>query len=195
MEERKAKIKRETQETAVALEIAIDGSGEFEMTTGLRMFDHLLSQMAQHGCFDMKVSATSHDPHHMVEDVALCLGRVFNQALGDKKGIIRMAHAFVPMDDALVMVAVDVSGRGYAVIEADLGAGAISDLPAPLIIHFLESFALEARLNLHCQVLRGSDDHHKAEALFKALARALDQATKYDPRLQGRVPSTKDILE
>ena len=195
MEERKAKIKRETQETAVALEIVIDGSGEYEMTTGLRMFDHLLSQMAQHGCFDMKVSATSHDPHHMVEDVALCLGRAFNQALGDKKGIVRMGHAFVPMDDVLVMVAVDISGRGYAETEAGFGSDSISDLPASLVMHFLESFAMEARLNLHCQVLRGTDDHHKAEALFKALGRALDQATRYDSRLQGRVPSTKNTLE
>ncbi len=195
MAERAANIKRETQETAIGLELVIDGQGEFEITTGLRMFDHLLAQLAKHGVFDLKASATGTDPHHVVEDVALCLGRVFNQALGKKEGIVRMAHAVVPMDDALALVAVDISGRGYASVEASFDEESIADLPAGLICHFLETFAAEARINLHAQVLRGSNDHHKAEAIFKALGRALDRATQCDDRISGRVPSTKSLID
>ena len=195
MAERKANIRRETQETAVALELAIDGTGEFEMTTGLRMFDHLLSQLAKHGVFNIKVAATGTDPHHLVEDVALCLGRVLNQALGEKQGIVRMAHAMVPMDDALALAAVDIGGRGYAVVEAPFDEANITDLPTNLIRHFLESFACEARINLHVRILAGTDDHHKAEAIFKALGRALDTATRFDDRIRGQVPSTKMVID
>jgi len=195
MSERTATIKRETQETNVSLEFVVDGRSDFEVTTGIRMFDHLLAQLAKHGAFDLKVSATGADPHHLVEDVALCFGRVFNQALGEKQGIVRMAHAMVPMDDALALVAVDIGGRGYAVVEASFDEKNIADLPANLVCHFLETFASEARLNLHAKLFRGSDDHHKAEALFKALARALDGATQFDERIKGRVPSTKGVIE
>jgi imidazoleglycerol-phosphate dehydratase len=195
MVERKANIRRETQETAVALELAIDGTGEFEITTGIRMFDHLLTQLAKHGVFDLKVAATGADPHHLVEDVALCLGRVFNQALGEKQGIVRMSHAVVAMDDALALVAVDVSGRGYAVVEVPFDEANITDLPANLIRHFLETFATEARINLHATILNGTDDHHKVEAAFKALARALDSATRYDDRITGQIPSTKSVID
>jgi len=195
MAERIATIRRETQETNVNLEFAIDGKGDFEITTGIRMFDHLLAQLAQHGAFNLKVSATGADPHHLVEDVALCLGRVFNQALGEKQGIVRMAHAMVPMDDALALVAVDVGGRGYAVVEVPFDEKNIADLPANLICHFLETFASEARINLHAALFRGSNDHHKVEALFKALARVLDGATQFDERIKGRAPSTKGVIE
>ncbi len=195
MADRIATIRRETQETNVNLEFAIDGKGDFEIITGIRMFDHLLAQLAQHGAFDLKVSATGADPHHLVEDVALCLGRVFNQALGGKQGIVRMAHAIVPMDDALSLVAVDIGGRGYAVVGASFDEKNIADLPANLVRHFLETFASEARLNIHATLLQGSNDHHKVEALFKALARALDGATQLDERLKGRSPSTKGIIE
>jgi len=195
MADRIATIRRETQETNVNLEFAIDGKGDFEVTTGIRMFDHLLAQLAQHGAFNLKVSATGADPHHLVEDVALCLGRVFNQALGEKQGIVRMAHAMVPMDDALALVAVDVGGRGYAVVEVPFDEKNIADLPANLICHFLETFASEARINLHVALFRGSNDHHRVEALFKALARALDGATQLDERIKGRAPSTKGIVE
>jgi len=190
-----ATIRRETQETNVNLEFAIDGKGDFEITTGIRMFDHLLAQLAQHGAFDFKVSATGADPHHLVEDVALCVGRGFNQALGEKQGIVRMAHAIVPMDDALALVAVDIGGRGYAVVEASFDEKNIADLPANLVRHFLETFASEARLNIHATLLKGSNDHHKVEALFKALARALDAATQLDERIKGRSPSTKGVIE
>ena len=195
MTERTARISRETKETSVSVELGVDGRGDFEITTGIRMFDHLLAQLAQHGVFNLKVSATGADTHHLVEDVAICLGQAFSQALGKKQGIVRMAHALVPMDDALALVAVDFGGRGYAVVEASFDKENIADLPANLVRHFLEAFASEARLNLHAKVLSGIDDHHKAEALFKALARALDKATQIDERLGGRVPSIKGVIE
>ena len=165
------------------------------MNTGIRMFDHLLSQLAQHGVFDLKVSATGTDQHHLVEDVGISLGKALGEALGEKKGIVRMADVLVPMDDSLAQVVLDISGRGYTVLELDFKDKDISDLATDLIRHFLESFAIEARLNLHARVLYGKNDHHKAEALFKALGRALDQATRIDERISGEVPSTKDLLE
>ena len=195
MAERTATIKRETRETTISVKFVIDGQGESEITTGIRMFDHLLSQLARHGVFDLKISATGDDSHHMVEDVALCLGRAVNQALGDKKGLVRMAQAIVPMDDALSLVAVDAGGRGYAVIEVPFDDKNIAELPSNLVHHFLETFASEARINLHAKLLNGSNDHHKAESLFKALARALDMATQIDERKKDRVPSTKGIIE
>jgi len=195
MSRRIATVKRETNETSVSVEFDIDGTGDFEITTGLRMFDHLLTQLARHGAFNVKAAATGADSHHLVEDVAICLGRAFNEALGEKRGIVRMAHAMVPMDDALALVAVDISGRGYFVAEMSFNDKNMADLPSNLVSHFLESFAAEARLNLHAKIIRGTDDHHKAEATFKALARALDAATRFDPRITGRVPSTKDVID
>jgi imidazoleglycerol-phosphate dehydratase len=159
------------------------------------MFDHLLSQLAQHGRFDLKISATGDDPHHLVEDVAICLGKAFSEALGEKRSIIRMGDASVPMDDALAMVAVDISGRGYTVLELPFSDNDMAGFSTDLIRHFLESFAIEARLNLHTKILYGINDHHKAEALFKALGRALDTATSIDERLSGKLPSTKGFLE
>jgi imidazoleglycerol-phosphate dehydratase len=195
MAERKAKVVRETAETNVKVELNIDGSGQFQITTGIRMFDHLLTQLAQHGVFDIKVSASGPDQHHVAEDVAISLGKAFNQALGRKQGIVRMAHAVVPMDEALAEVAVDVGGRVYSAIEANFSEASIGDLDADLVRHFLDSFASEAKINLHAKVLSGINDHHKAEALFKALGRALDSATRIDERILGRIPSTKEIIE
>ena len=195
MAERKAKVARETAETNVKVELNIDGSGQFQITTGIRMFDHLLTQLAQHGVFDIKVSASGPDQHHVVEDVAISLGKAFDQALGRKQGIVRMAHAVVPMDEALAQVAVDIGGRVYSAVEADFNEASIGDLNADLVRHFLVSVASEARINLHAKVLSGINDHHKAEALFKALARALDAATRFDERILGRIPSTKEIIE
>ena len=177
------------------MELNIDGSGQFQITTGIRMFDHLLTQLAQHGVFDIKISASGPDQHHVVEDVAISLGKAFNQALGDKQGIARMAQAIVPMDEALAVVAVDIGGRVYSVIEADFNEANIGDLDADLVRHFLVSLASEAKINLHAKVLSGINDHHKAEALFKALARALDTATQIDGRIIGRIPSTKEVIE
>jgi imidazoleglycerol-phosphate dehydratase len=195
MAERKATVTRETKETSVKVELNIEGKGQSEITTGIRFFDHMLSQLAQHGIFDIKLSATGPDQHHVVEDVAISLGKAFNQALGDKRGIVRMAHAVVPMDDALALVALDIGGRGYIEFEASFNDTSIEKMSADLIRHFFVSFASEAKLNIHAKVLSGVDDHHKAEALFKALARALDAATRLDERITGRIPSTKDTIE
>jgi imidazoleglycerol-phosphate dehydratase len=195
MTERKATVARETAETNVRVEFNVDGTGQFQITTGIRMFDHLLSHIAQHGVFDIKISASGPDQHHVVEDVAISLGKAFNQALGKKQGIVRMAHAVVPMDEALAEVAVDIGGRVYIVIEVDFNEADVGDLDADLVRHFLVSFASEAKINLHTKVISGINDHHKAEALFKALARALDKATQVDERIAGRVPSTKEVIE
>ena len=192
---RTAVVKRDTNETNISLELNLDGGGRCEMNTGIRMLDHLLSQLAQHGIFDIKISATGSDQHHLVEDVAICLGRAFGEALGEKRGIVRMANATVPMDDALAMVAVDISGRGYTVLELSFSGKDISGLSTDLIRHFLESFAVEGRLNLHAKVAYGTNDHHKAEALLKALGRALDKATRIDERILSELPSTKGLLE
>lgn len=195
MAERKTKVTRETAETNVRVELNIDGCGQFEITTGIRMFDHLLSQLAQHGIFDIKLSASGTDQHHVVEDVAISLGKAFNQSLGEKQGIVRMAYAVVPMDETLAAVAVDIGGRAYSVVEASFAKTNIGELNADLVRHFLVSFASEAKINLHAKVITGINDHHKAEALFKALGRALDSATRIDERIVGRIPSTKEVIE
>ncbi len=195
MSSRLSVVKRETKETNIGLELNIDGSGKCDINTGIKMFDHLLAQVAQHGVFDIKISAAGNDQHHLVEDVAICLGRALGEALGEKRGITRMADAAVPMDDALAMVAVDISGRGYTVLELPFSENDMAGFPTDLIRHFLESFAAEARLNLHARVVYGINDHHKAEALFKALGRALDTATRIDERISGELPSTKGLLE
>ncbi len=195
---RSATVHRETGETAVTVEIDVDGSGKSEVSTGLTMLDHMLAQLARHGVNDLRVeSKATMDPdgHHTVEDVAIALGQAFNEALGEKRGIVRMATASAPLDEALATVTVDISGRGYAVINADFSIEVVGDLLTDLVRHFLETFAREARLNLHADVIRGTNDHHKVECLFKALARALDAATRIDPRVGGAVPSTKGVIE
>ena len=195
MANRTAIIKRDTKETNINLELNIDGSGKWEINTGIQMFDHLLTQVAQHGRLDLKILATGNDPHHVAEDVALCLGKAFGKALEKKEGIIRMANATVPMDDALAMVAVDISGRGYTVLDLPFSGNDMAEFPTDLVRHFLESFAAEARLNLHARLVYGTNDHHKAEALFKALGRALDNATRIDERVSGNLPTTKGLME
>jgi imidazoleglycerol-phosphate dehydratase len=195
MKPRTAIIKRETRETKISLELNLDGGGKWEINTGIKMFDHLLSQLARHGRFDLKISAAGDDQHHVAEDVAICLGKALSQALGEKRGIVRMGDATVPMDDVLAMVAVDISGRGYTVLELPFSGNDMAGFPTDLIRHFLESLAIEARLNLHARILYGTNDHHKAEATFKALGRALDTATAIDKRISGELPSTKGLLE
>jgi len=195
MSERKASITRRTKETSIKVEVNIDGSSKYEITTGILFFDHMLCQLAQHGIFDLKISANGPDQHHVVEDVAITLGRAFNQALGDKQGIVRMSHAIVPMDEAVALVALDISGRGHAIIETAIKEAVISEMHSDLVHHFFVSFAQEARINIHAWVLAGKNYHHKAEALCKALARALDAATRIDPRISGNVPSTKDSID
>jgi len=195
---RTAVINRETTETKVSVELNLDGTGKGEVNTGIGMLDHLLAQLARHGLFGIKIKATGDlevNEHHTVEDVAISLGMAFNQALGERKGIVRMGHALVPMDEALAMVAVDISGRGYAVVEAAFSDIWLGELSTDLIRHFLQSFAIETKLNIHTMLISGTNDHHKAEAIFKALGRALDEATKLDGRIIGEPPSTKGIIE
>ena len=195
MTNRLSVVKRETKETNISLELNLDGNGQWEVNTGISMFDHLLAQLAQHGRFDIKITATGDDQHHLAEDVAICLGRALGEALGEKRGIIRMADATVPMDDALATVVVDISGRGYTILDLSFVDNDMFGFPTDLVRHFLETFAIEGRLNLHVKVAYGVNDHHKAEALFKALGRALDMATGIDERISGELPSTKDLLE
>ena len=194
---RNAEIYRKTQETEIRLNIDLDGDGQHEIQTGVGFLDHLLSHVAVHGLFDLTLQAQGDlhvDNHHTVEDCALALGAAFDQALGDRRGIARMGSAYVPMDEALAFVAVDLSGRPYTVVQADWHTPSVGRVPTSLFPHILESFAVTARCNLHARVLYGRDDHHQAEALFKALGRALDAATRPDPRRTGRVPSTKGTL-
>jgi imidazoleglycerol-phosphate dehydratase len=195
MKNRKAIIKRKTKETNINLEFNLDGNGTYEVNTGISMFDHLLSQVAKHGIFDIKLKATGDDAHHLIEDVAICLGKALNKALDEKRGIVRMADSSVPMDDSLAMVAIDISGRGYTVLELPFSGNDMAGFPTDLVRHFLESFAAEAKLNLHARIIYGVNDHHKVEALFKALGRALSKATRVNERTSGGLPSTKDLIE
>ena len=198
MTKRTATVKRKTKETDISLELNLDGSGQWQVNTGIKMFDHFLAQVAQHGRFDLALSAQGDDDHHLIEDVAICFGKAFAEALGDKQGIVRMADAWVPMDDAMAMVVVDLSGRGYTVLDLPFSRSSkkweLIGFTPDLIRHFLESLAVEARINLHARILYGENDHHKAEALFKALGRALDKATRIDERTKSGLPSTKDLL-
>ena len=194
---RTAKIERKTNETEITVTLNVDGSGKHDIATGIGFLDHMLTHVAVHGLFDLTVHAQGDlqvDEHHTVEDVALVLGQAFAEALGDKKGIVRTAHAYVPMDETLAFVALDLSGRPYTVVDVEWTSLSVGGIAASLFVHFFESFAVAARCNLHARVLYGRDDHHKAEALFKALARALDAATQLDPRRAGNVPSTKGSL-
>ncbi|MFC2002091.1 imidazoleglycerol-phosphate dehydratase HisB [Chloroflexota bacterium] len=195
MANRQSIVKRETKETNISLELNVDGSGQWSINTGITMFDHLLSQLARHGVFDITLVAKGDDQHHLAEDVAICLGQALGKALGEKRGLVRMADATVPMDDALAMVAVDISGRGYTALDLTFADNDMAGFSTDLIRHFLESFAIEARINLHGRVIYGNNDHHKAEALFKALGRVLDTATRIDERISGELPTTKDLLE
>jgi imidazoleglycerol-phosphate dehydratase len=192
-----AHIQRTTKETDINLRLNLDGEGSHQIQTGLPFLDHMLSHLAVHGLFDLEIRAQGDlqvDPHHTVEDCALVLGQAFDQALGERQGIYRIASAYVPMDEALALVAVDLSGRPYTVVQAGWHAPMVGQIPTSLWAHFFESFAVTCRANLHAQVLYGRDDHHQVEALFKALGRALDGATQLDPRRSGQIPSTKGSL-
>ncbi len=195
MKDRTAAVHRKTKETDILLELNLDGRGRCEINTGIKMLDHLLSQVGQHGRFDIKLSASGDDQHHLAEDIAICFGKAINQALGEKRGIVRMGNASVPLDDALAAVAVDFSGRSYAVLDMEFKGNDMAGFATDLIRHFLESLAAEGKLCLHARILYGKNDHHRAEALFKALGRALDMATRRDERILGELPSTKGILE
>jgi imidazoleglycerol-phosphate dehydratase len=193
---RQATIDRTTNETEIHLTLVLDGHGQAKVHTGVGFLDHMLTLFAHHGLFDLTVEAKGDlqvDAHHTVEDVAICLGQALNQALDDRAGIVRMADCYVPMDEALGFVALDLSGRPYAVIDVTWHGPSLGGMDADLVRHFLETIAMSGRCNLHARVLYGMNDHHQAEALFKALGRALDAATRIDPRRQG-IPSTKGKL-
>lgn len=193
---REATIERETSETKVTLTLNLDGEGSVAVRTGVGFLDHMLSHVAVHGLFDLWLEAEGDlqvDAHHTIEDVAIVLGRALDQALTDRKGIQRMGWAFVPMDEALAFVAVDLSGRPYSVLQTEWDTAAVGQMPTAMVDHFMESLAVHARMNLHARVEYGSNDHHKAEALFKALGRALRQAVAGDPRRED-VASTKGTL-
>ena len=194
---RTSELKRETREVSVEVSLTLDGTGRHDIATGLGFLDHMLAHVAVHGLLDLKVRAKGDldvDPHHTVEDVALVLGAALDSALGDRAGIARMGSATVPMDETLGFVAIDLSGRPYAVVDVTWAGTSVGGLPVTLLEHFFVSLAMTARANLHARVLYGRDDHHKAEALFKALGRALDAATQLDPRRSGLVPSTKGVI-
>lgn len=193
---RTSTVKRKTRETDIELTFTIDGTGRADISTGIGFFDHMLELFTKHGLFDLQLKAKGDlnvDAHHTVEDVGLALGQALREALGEKKGLCRYGWCLLPMDDALVRIALDCSGRPYLAYEAPEDAGSIGDFPFQLLEEFLRAFSVQGGLNLHVTLLDGRDTHHMAEAVFKGLARTLDQATQIDPRVQG-VPSTKGQL-
>jgi imidazoleglycerol-phosphate dehydratase len=195
---RRASVRRQTAETRIELDFALDGSGASEISTGVGALDHFLTLFARHGLFDLRLTAVgdlSVDAHHTVEDVGICLGQALREALGDHRGLRRTADVAVPMDEALAHVAVDCGGRSYYVQRDPFCAPAVGQLETDLVRHFFDSLAREARVNIHVVTLYGVNAHHQVEAVFKAFARALDAATRLDERLAGRLPSTKEHIE
>ncbi len=193
---RAATIARKTSETDIRLSLAIDGTGRSEIASGIPFFDHMLTLFARHGLFDLTLAVDGDlavDFHHTVEDTGIALGQAFTQALGTKAGIRRYGRAYVPMDETLVRVVVDLSGRPYLEYRAPGGVEPINGFSFQLVEEFLRGFTVHAAANVHVEILYGRDAHHMAEAVFKALARALDEAVQIDPRVQG-VPSTKGVL-
>ncbi len=197
MDPRIGTCSRITGETRVDTRWDLDGGGDATVKTGVGFLDHMLDLLAHHGLFDLRVETAGDlhvDAHHTVEDTGLALGVALLQALGDRRGIVRMAHAVVPMDESLVLVAVDLSGRPCCVLDLPLRSPMLGSLPADMVPHFFQSLATEARCNLHIRLIVGENDHHKVEAAFKGLARALHAATRIDPARGGRVPSSKGVL-
>lgn len=193
---RTAKIARKTGETNIKLALNIDGEGESDLVTGVPFMTHMLDLFTKHGKFDLTVHAdgdTDVDDHHTTEDIAICLGQALKEALGDKKGIRRYGNAFVPMDETLAQVVVDLSNRPHLELRAEFPSQKVGTFDTELVEEFLWKLALEARMNLHVIVHYGRNTHHIIEAIFKALGRALDEATLIDPRVKG-VPSTKGVL-
>ena len=194
--QRKAHVSRKTAETKIELELTLDGEGKYALKTGLPFFEHMLSQVAYHGSFDLEISASGDlgtGYHHLVEDLGLCLGQALREALGEKKGIKRYAHSLLPMDEALILVALDLSGRPYLNYDFQLPPGNIGGLDGELVEEFLRSFANEGKLTMHVKQLDGQNKHHLVEALFKALGRALKEAVEITGS-DGVVPSTKGVL-
>ena len=194
---RRAVIDRRTTETKIALSLALDGRGRYEVKTGIRFFDHMLELFARHGGFDLRVDADGDldvDQHHTVEDVGIALGEAVLQAVGSKRGINRAGYFVMPMDETLAVAAVDLSGRPHTVVDLKGAAARVGDLQTELVHDFFEGFASSARANVHVKVMYGRSSHHKVEAVFKAFARALRVACARDRRLARMLPSTKGLL-
>jgi imidazoleglycerol-phosphate dehydratase len=197
MRARRAHIHRKTAETDIRVRLNLDGRGRYKVSTGIRFLDHMLELFARHGGFDLEVEARGDlevDQHHTVEDIGLVLGQAFRQALGSKRGINRAGYFLMPMDEALAIAALDLSGRPYLVLEAPIRAKYVGDLQTELLEDFFHGFASSAAANLHLKLAYGRSSHHAVEALFKAWARALRYACSRDPRLKARLPSTKGLL-
>ena len=197
MTARTATVSRRTAETSIDITLDLDGTGKFVTDTGVGFLDHMLSHIAKHGVFDLDVRCKGDpwiDQHHTVEDIGIALGEALAQALGDKAGLVRAGSAYMPLDETLAFCAIDLSGRPFAKLDLKLLGREVGGLPPDLFNHFLESFAFAAKLNLHVRVLEGVNDHHKIEAAFKAMARALDAAARIDPRRAGDIPSTKGTI-
>jgi imidazoleglycerol-phosphate dehydratase len=191
--ERKKKLSRKTNETDITIFLNLDGEGKSQINTGIEFFDHMLESFARHSLFDLEVEAVGDlgiDDHHTVEDIGILLGEALNEALGNKKGVRRMAHALIPMDEALAMVALDLSGRSYTILDLPFKNVKVGELSTENVGHFLESLAQNGKLNLHARC-EGENDHHQIEALFKALARALHDATRVT---HESIPSTKGVI-
>ena len=194
---RKAEIKRKTGETIISLSLNLDGCGKNEIKTGCGFLDHMLTLLAKHGSFDLTVKANGDvevDYHHTVEDVGICLGLAFKEALKDKAGIVRYGDTTLPMDEALILTAVDLSGRGFFVQDINISANKVGDFDTELVQEFLIAFAYNAGATLHVRQLSGSNAHHIIEGIFKSLARTLKKAVAIDPSLKGQIPSSKGVL-
>ena len=197
MSDRSSTLNRETAETRVSVTLDLDGQGRYEIDTGNGMLDHLLAQLSRHGSMDLNVSArgdTEVGWHHLVEDVGILLGRAIKEAVGDARGIVRTSHAYVPLDEALALAVVDFGGRGYAVIDSALTDTDLGGLSGSLIDHFLDTLSREGAFNLHLRVLAGANNHHRAEASFKAIARAFRAALTIDAARRDAIPSTKEAI-
>ena len=193
---RNATLTRKTKETDITISVRIDGSGKAAISTGIGFLDHMLELFAKHGLFDLQVRCKGDlhiDDHHTTEDVAIVLAKAFDKALGKKEGIARYGHAYVPMDESLARCVVDLSGRSALFYDAEFARKKVGDLSTDMIRHFFQSFAENLKANIHIEVLHGSNTHHKIEAMFKALGRALRKASECDPRVKG-VASTKGML-
>lgn len=191
--ERTAKVNRKTSETDINIELNIDGEGNYDIDTGINFFNHMLESFSKHSYMDLKIKAIGDievDDHHTVEDIGILLGTAFNKAVGDKKGIRRMADATIPMDDSVAKIAIDISGRNYCNMDLKFKNDKIGDITSDIIIHFFESFASSAKINIYGTV-KGTNDHHKAEALFKAFAKSLHYACIIE---NDKIPSTKGVL-
>ncbi len=194
---RRAVIRRETRETSIAVTLAIEGRGRYDVSTGIRFLDHMLELVTRHGAFDMKVKAAGDldvDQHHTVEDLGIALGEAVSKALGTRRGINRAGYFVMPMDETLAVAAIDLSGRPHAVVDLQLAVERVGDLQSELVQDFFEGFAQGARANVHVKVLYGRSSHHQVEAVFKAFARALRVACSRDRQLGRALPSTKGLL-